>query len=189
MTSKELFLKNYQQLTSYTEKFVHNLFQNLLHFLHIRYENSIYSPSPKIDHIWHYLMLCPKLYHEICHEICGSNIVIDHNPFFIDDFQQKIRYNNTLTEMKKHHILNRKIWPIISKNKLITIKLKTLTNKVIICKILKNSTVLHLKQHYMITDGPPECEQRIIYKGLQLEDDLVLTKDCEMFVILRLRGC
>lgn len=75
-----------------------------------------------------------------------------------------------------------------------TISVQTLTGKKIsLNSIKKTFTIKQIKRRIQEVEGIPPDQQRLIYAGLQLEDNMILeklgvTSDCTFHLVLRLRG-
>lgn len=71
---------------------------------------------------------------------------------------------------------------------------KTLTGKTITLDVVNTETILAVKEQIQRKEGIPVDQQRLIFAGLQLEDDATLfdrwiDKESTLHLILRSRGC
>ena len=70
---------------------------------------------------------------------------------------------------------------------------KTLTGKSIVIDMNQNMTIGQVKAHIENIENIPVDQQRLIYQGKQLEDQMTLgdyniTNDATIHLVLRLRG-
>lgn len=73
------------------------------------------------------------------------------------------------------------------------IYIETLTTKIITLDVEGSSTIKQIKKQLKKIEGPPLNQQRLIYAGMQLEDDKTLAyyniqKESKIYLFLRLRG-
>lgn len=71
---------------------------------------------------------------------------------------------------------------------------KTLTGKTITLDVVNTETILAVKEQIQRKEGIPVDQQRLIFAGLQLENDATLfdrwiDKESTLHLILRSRGC
>jgi len=85
---------------------------------------------------------------------------------------------------------------ILTNNKKITCFVKTLTGKTITLNVVDNVTIEELKLAFMLKDGVPPDQQRLVYSGIQMEDARYLSdyvdfekyQEVTIHCVLRLRG-
>lgn len=75
----------------------------------------------------------------------------------------------------------------------IPIFVKSMTGKTIRCMIASNHTIEELKEYIQNEEGIPPCQQRMIWRGKQLEDwvtleDYDIQIESTIHLVLRLRG-
>ena len=136
--------------------------------------------------------ICSKL-GEYQHE---ENIILSRDWEY--ELQQKDKLitslRNELEELKtKNRKCNKKHKSTQEKGNLSRIFVKTLTGKNITVDIDLNETVEKLKYIIQNLEGIPPDQQRLIYKGYQLEDentlkDYSIEKDSTLHLIIRLKG-
>lgn len=76
----------------------------------------------------------------------------------------------------------------------VTIFVKTLTNQTITLRVFPNDTIVAVKKQIAATEGIPIDQQRLIFGGLQLDDDKTVRdsgvkKQSTLHLVLRLTGC
>ena len=178
---------------------------------------SILAPSASVDDLWHAHLLDTRSYKMMeSHFGCS----IHHNPIKTEqpEYSQRLSRTKKLY-MKKFYsappddiwsdlVENKKIPPIkeegtpasssssssSSSNAEMTISVRMLTGKIfpIVCR--KSDTILTIKERIQIKQGIPPDEQRIVYKGEQLEDDKLISDynivdGCSIHLVLKSRGC
>ncbi|EKC98835.1 hypothetical protein A1Q2_06806 [Trichosporon asahii var. asahii CBS 8904] len=80
--------------------------------------------------------------------------------------------------------------------KIINFSIVTLTSKVIRLAAARTATVEEMKSLIQYKEGTPLCQQRLIYKGLELPDGMPIghyihdnDTEARVHLVLRLRGC
>lgn len=128
---------------------------------------------------------------------------MDQQILLLDGFQlEELEDNNKLKEylIESNNFLNLNLklrdlnaYVKISQNKLINVRVKTLTDKTIIVYINPNSTIEEMKGRIQDKEGIPPDQQILWFSGKQLEDgrtldDYEITIDCVIHLVLRGRG-
>lgn len=167
-----------------------NLFK-LCEFLAVKYNerdiNVPYrcSPDVDVDATWHKLLLRPKLYENFCREIFSIVSdekffpgIVDHNPDAVDDSEsiKTKRRLNTQKAMKKLFDIDTEIEVGSDHYKISYLTIKALTGKVYNLNPKTSSrTVEYIKRMIEEKTGIPVSSQRLIWNGVQLEDNKILT--------------
>ena len=157
----------------------------------------ILSPSDKIDMVWHTHILDTEDYMDTCEKICGK--IIHHYPQNAFESQEKeriSRHNNTITFYKEKYGLMseevEEIWKLLEPSGMFFVR--SLNGNTRSLPYSKDMKVLNVKQMIQEKEGPPVCEQRLIYAGKSLSDNVTLgsydiQEESTLHLVLRVGGC
>ena len=130
------------------------------------------------------------LYDDILEQICSFKNIINSNLYLFYNHH----IENYIYSIFLDHYLGKKIKvELYEVNPVMRISVKTLTGKTIKCNVDPDEHVEYLKLRIKNQEGIPVDQQRIIFSGIQLEDDKILSNynilnESILHLVLRLRG-
>eukprot|EP00927_Polykrikos_kofoidii_P078770 TRINITY_DN75584_c0_g1_i1.p1 TRINITY_DN75584_c0_g1~~TRINITY_DN75584_c0_g1_i1.p1 ORF type:complete len:233 (+),score=36.15 TRINITY_DN75584_c0_g1_i1:207-905(+) len=143
-----------------------------------------FSPSHLIDEVWHELLLFPVAYQKLCGGLLGDGQIFDHDPRAAREAHAEDREARYTTTFKRYmetfkEAPSDEIWTLP----------KCWTSDPDLCVGLNS-----VKQKVTDKQGIPPDQQRLIFRGLQLEDgrtlaDYDIQNHSVITCVIRLRGC
>jgi len=215
---KPFYSKLYIRISDFIDWYIHtdNIYDKHSHIIQLlneyhkwltlvgEYGAQKLSPSPLIDKVWHCHILDTINYRLICDQICGK--FIDHFPenAFFSNYEKKLERMKLTRQhyTEKYGDIKMQYWdfPKFSMH-LHTFEsdgyifVKTLYDKIITLPYVKTMHINDIKIMLEDIENIPVETQRLIFAGIQLEEDnrdLIyynIRQSSTLHVVERLRGC
>ena len=148
-----------------------------------------YSPDLDVDEIWHEILLRPKVYERLCQDIFFIVFpnekyfpgIVDHNPDAEDDEESVKRKRREKTKEVMKTLFGRKKFEVQTTQEdiynITSVDIKLLNGTLFTLNpITSSTTIKELKKMIQKRECIPIDDQRLIYAGVQLEDDMTLSQ-------------